>query len=141
MKMNEKLLTLRKANGLTQMKLAEMMNVSRQAISRWEVGEAVPSTENLKFLGRLYGVSLEYLLHEDAPEPVPQESDKITAKSDADKRPKRWKLIAILMAMIVSIIVFLCVLLLREPQSPMPLDELERSEIEIDNMDHFELDF
>ena len=76
MKLEEKLVSLRKAKGLSQMKLAEMMNVSRQAISRWEVGAAVPSTDNLKFLGRLYDVPLEYLLHDDAPEPVHQETEK-----------------------------------------------------------------
>ena len=67
MKLEEKLVSLRKAKGLSQMKLAEMMNVSLQAISRWEVGAAVPSTDNLKYLGRLYDVPLEYLLHDDAP--------------------------------------------------------------------------
>ena len=66
MKLEEKLISLRKEKGLSQMKLAEMMNVSRQAISRWEVGAAIPSIDNLKFLGNLYGVSLEYLLHDDA---------------------------------------------------------------------------
>lgn len=62
MKLEEKLISLRKEKGLSQMKLAEMMNVSRQAISRWEVGAAVPSTDNLKFLGNLYGVSLEFFV-------------------------------------------------------------------------------
>lgn len=81
MKLEEKLVSLRKAKGLSQMKLAEMMNVSRQAISRWEVGAAVPSTDNLKFLGRLYDVPLEYLLHDDAPEPVHQETEKNRAMS------------------------------------------------------------
>lgn len=51
MKLEERLISLRKEKGLSQMKLAEMMNVSRQAISRWEVGAAVPSTDNLKFFG------------------------------------------------------------------------------------------
>ena len=74
MKLEEKLISLRKEKGLSQMKLAEMMNVSRQAISRWEVGAAVPSTDNLKFLGNLYGVSLEYLLHDDAPKPNQNET-------------------------------------------------------------------
>lgn len=70
MKLEEKLVALRKEKGLSQLKLAEMMDVSRQAVSRWEVGTAVPSTDNLKYLGRLYDVPLEYLLHDDAPEPV-----------------------------------------------------------------------
>lgn len=58
MKLEEKLVSLRKAKGLSQMKLAEKMNVSRQAISRWETGAAIPSSENLKYLSDLYSVSL-----------------------------------------------------------------------------------
>ena len=47
MNLATKLVTLRKQKGLTQMELAERLNVTRQAISRWEVGAAVPGTENL----------------------------------------------------------------------------------------------
>ena len=50
MKLDEKLVALRKERRLTQAKLAEALNVSRQAISRWELGESMPSTENLKYL-------------------------------------------------------------------------------------------
>lgn len=64
MSLSTKLVTLRKQKGLTQMDLAEKLQVSRQAISRWEVGAAVPSTENLKVLGDLYGVSIDYLLND-----------------------------------------------------------------------------
>lgn len=46
MKLEEKLVSLRRTKGLSQLKLAEMMNVSRQAVSRWEVGKAVPSIDN-----------------------------------------------------------------------------------------------
>lgn len=90
MKLEEKLVSLRKAKGLSQMNLAEMMNVSRQAISRWEVGTAVPSTDNLKYLGRLYDVPLEYLLNDDAPDPALQESEKNIEVSGTG--PKRWVL-------------------------------------------------
>lgn len=65
MRLDEKLVTLRKAQGLSQLKLAEMMHVSRQAISRWEVGTSVPSIDNLKYLGKFYDVPLEYLLYDD----------------------------------------------------------------------------
>ena len=47
MKLEEKLVALRKEKRLSQIQLAEMMNVSRQAVSRWEVGASVPSTDNL----------------------------------------------------------------------------------------------
>lgn len=63
-----KLASLRKKKGLTQLELAEKLNVSRQAISRWEVGAAVPSTDNLKILSELYGVSVDYLLNDKADE-------------------------------------------------------------------------
>ena len=43
MNLSEKLVSLRKQKGFTQMDLAERLDVSRQAISRWEVGAAVPS--------------------------------------------------------------------------------------------------
>lgn len=56
----EKLVRLRKEKGLSQLQLAEEINVSRQAISRWEVGLAVPSREKLKALSELYHVSMDY---------------------------------------------------------------------------------
>ena len=65
MSLAEKLVSLRKRAGLTQLDLAEKLNVSRQAISRWEVGIAVPSTDNLKVLGELYGVPVDFLLNDE----------------------------------------------------------------------------
>lgn len=62
MTLAEKLVHLRKKENLTQQKLAEKLNVSRQAVSRWELGEATPSVENMKILSDLYDVRLDYLL-------------------------------------------------------------------------------
>lgn len=136
MKLEEKLVAMRKEKGLSQLKLAEEMNVSRQAISRWERGTAVPSTENLKYLGRLYDVPLDYLLHEDAPEPVLHGRDKVT-----DGREKKRKQAVILIAIVV-IAAFLCAVFLRdEPRKSVPMNEIERSEVETDNTNDFELDF
>lgn len=75
MKVSEKLTNLRRENNLTQAELAEKMKVSRQAISRWEVGAAVPSIENLTYLGSFYNVPLEYLLDDNAQEPTRIGSD------------------------------------------------------------------
>ena len=91
MKLADKLVYLRKKQGLSQLKLAEMMNVSRQAISRWETGIAVPSAENLKYLGNLYNVSLDYLFNNDVDEmeeneKAPEEiEDEIASPSDDGK--------------------------------------------------------
>ena len=67
MKLEEKLISLRKANGLSQFNLAEKIGISRQSVSKWEAGASKPSTENLKTLAALYDVPLEYLLNEDDP--------------------------------------------------------------------------
>lgn len=78
----EKLTQARKAAGLTQADVAAKLNVSRQAVSRWESGQSKPSTEKLLALGALYGVSIDQLLNaeesvveavSDEPEAVPVE--------------------------------------------------------------------
>ena len=66
MELSKKLKHLRKQEGLSQLELAEKLQVSRQAVSGWEAGSSRPSTENLKSLGALYDVPLEYLLNDDA---------------------------------------------------------------------------
>ena len=63
MTLGEKLTQARKAAGLTQADVAARLNVSRQAVSRWESGQSKPSTERLLALGELYGVSIDQLLN------------------------------------------------------------------------------
>ena len=83
MKLGEKLQQLRKKSGLSQEQLATQLTVSRQAVSKWELSEAMPDTENVIQLSRIFGVSCDYLLRDevneqgaalpvpDAPQPVP----------------------------------------------------------------------
>lgn len=134
MKLEEKLVALRKEKGLSQLKLAEEMNVSRQAISRWERGTAVPSTDNLKYLGRLYDVPLEYLLHDDAPEP-----DRVANVTGENKQHhnRRNFLVLIVIGMLVASI---CILIfLHKYENPVPMNDIEGSEME--TVDDFELDW
>ena len=65
MELSGKLILLRKEKELSQADLAEILNVSRQAISRWEVGTSVPSMDNLSALSRLYNVSVDSLMRPD----------------------------------------------------------------------------
>ena len=77
MKLEDKLLSLRKQQGLTQLELAEALHISRQAISKWETGEAEPSLENLKSLSQIYHISLDELLGEGKlPEPKAPPEDQ-----------------------------------------------------------------
>ena len=62
MKFNEKLIELRKKQGLSQEELAEKIFVTRQAVSRWETGDTIPNIDTLKLLSKLFDVSINTLL-------------------------------------------------------------------------------
>ncbi len=62
MNFSEKLLTLRKANNLTQEQLAEQLDVSRQSISKWESAQATPELDKIVALSAIFDVTTDYLL-------------------------------------------------------------------------------
>ena len=64
MSFGEKLKQIRKQRNITQEELAELLNVSRQAISKWESGNGYPETEKLITISRELNISLDYLLHD-----------------------------------------------------------------------------
>ncbi len=86
MTLGDKLSRLRKENNFTQEQLAEILGVSRQAVSRWESDAAFPETEKLIRISDLYGCSLDYLLRKDMdhdrqeqPQLPPQQKDAADA--------------------------------------------------------------
>ena len=70
MTLGDKLAKLRKENNYTQEQLADILGVSRQAISKWESGTSYPETEKLIKLGELYDCSMDYLLKDSHETPV-----------------------------------------------------------------------
>ena len=64
----EKLAALRKRKGITQDHLAEILKVSRQSVSRWELNAAFPETEKLIRLSRLLECSIDFLLNDELEE-------------------------------------------------------------------------
>lgn len=72
MKLSEKICYCRKKEGLSQEALAEQIGVSRQAVSKWETGEATPEVSKLPLLAQALHVSVDWLLSEDEPEPQPR---------------------------------------------------------------------
>ena len=125
MRLEEKLTVLRKESGYTQLDLAEKVRVSRQAISKWETGRALPSAENLKYLSELFGVSVDYLLSDDMteepkpkeqePAPEPQTKEPQTKEPQTEEavfpekekgKPVRWKYIAaLLLAVLLGLLI------------------------------------
>ena len=97
--LSEKLYKLRKNSGLSQEQLAEKINVSRQAISKWESGTAVPESEKLVTISNYFGVSVDYLLKDE-------EEKEIGTDSSVEEKPKMIAGIIICIAGIVSMIIW-----------------------------------
>ena len=70
MKLNEKIFQCRKRSGLSQEELADRVGVSRQAVSKWELGTALPEPDKLKLLAKTFGVSTDWLLDDE--QEIPQ---------------------------------------------------------------------
>ena len=100
MTFGEKLQALRKARGWSQEELATQINVSRQALSKWESGASVPDTENVVALSRLFGVSTAYLLLENG------ETTAQAAPTAAPSAESKWPIMRIvwLFTMILAIL-------------------------------------
>ncbi|MDD7594839.1 MAG: helix-turn-helix transcriptional regulator [Clostridiales bacterium] len=106
----DKIIRLRKKNGWSQEELAEKMNVSRQAVSKWESAQTVPDLEKILQLSGLFGVTTDYLLKDEL------ESEEYT-DSAAESGVKRvtlaeanefidWRRSA---AVRIAVAVFLCI--------------------------------
>ena len=76
MEFNEKLQELRKQKGLTQEELAEVLFVSRTAISKWESGRGHPNIESLKAIAKFFGVTIDELLSGDELLSIAEEDTK-----------------------------------------------------------------
>lgn len=108
MELDEKLTQARKAAGLTQTDVAARLDVSRQAVSRWEGGQSKPSTERLLELARIYDVSLDWLCSDasDAGALVQEknldERDPVcNSELPTEDKPKKRKKWAIIIGVII----------------------------------------
>ncbi len=68
MNLGDKILQLRKKNGLSQEQLGEKVDVTRQTISNWELGETTPNPEQLKKMSKAFNVSIDEILDNDSKE-------------------------------------------------------------------------
>lgn len=80
----EKIASIRKENNLTQEQFAELLCVSRQAVSKWESCSTFPDTEKLIKMSKLFSCSLDYLLKDEI------ESKDINIKQESDLASKNY---------------------------------------------------
>lgn len=115
MTLDKKLVCLRKKQGLSQADVSEKLDISRQAVSRWENGAATPSIENLQYLSKLYHVSLEYLLDDTADEaekievPDPKERNLGNLSPNFEK-PLKYRTKQIIIIGMCIILIIICIL-------------------------------
>ena len=83
MKFNEKITYCRKKLGMSQVDLADRMEVSRQAVSKWETGESSPDIGKLKSLAEIFNTTTDWLLSEE--DPVEQTVDEKINENDEEK--------------------------------------------------------
>lgn len=109
MTLREKLIVLRDKAGISQMSLAHQLDVSRQAVSRWESGDTTPSMDKLKELAKIYGVSLDWLCSdatdgkslEEVVVPVEDNGTSNATTSAENKKKIRYAVIALVAGVII----------------------------------------
>ncbi len=84
MEFNEKLQELRKQKGFTQEELAEVLFVSRTAVSKWESGRGYPNIDSLKAISKFYGVTIDELLSGDELLTIAEEDTKVKERTLRD---------------------------------------------------------
>lgn len=105
----DKIIKHRKKNGWSQEELADKMNVSRQAVSKWESAQSVPDLEKLLLLSRLFGVTTDYLLKDDIEDDEPcNECDSTLRRVSLDEANEylSWRAVA---AKRIALAVFMCI--------------------------------
>lgn len=101
MKLQDKIYLLRKHNNMSQMELAEALNVSRQTISKWELGISIPTIDNLISLSKVFNVSVDFLTDEE----VDIDSKTPEKKVTAAYYKLNYKLMATRVVIISSVII------------------------------------
>jgi transcriptional regulator with XRE-family HTH domain len=94
MEFNNRLYQLRKQKGLSQEELASRLNVSRQTVSKWEIGDSTPDMEKLMAMSELFDVSLDVLVmgKEEQPQaPAAPKSELLSTFNEKVLTPKNKK--------------------------------------------------
>lgn len=107
----ENISLLRKGSGMTQIELAEMLNYSDKAISKWERGESVPDIAVLKQISVIFGVTVDYLITPGHLE-MPNDNSVDEAAKAAGKRRRAHKMItgmSVLLVWLIALAVFFAI--------------------------------
>ena len=98
MKFNEKLIKLRKEKGLSQEELGYQLNVTRQTVSKWELGQTTPEMDKLLEMSKIFGINVDDLL---------DETKEIKSQTEENKTNKSIKKIIIIVSVVLVILILI----------------------------------
>ena len=107
--LGERILKLRKQNGLSQEQLGEQINVTRQTISNWELGETAPNPEQLKLLSKVLKISVDELLGNKIESDLNNNKEKVDNVSKSNKFAVFILFLDILISIIFGIATVVCI--------------------------------
>ena len=96
----DKLIQLRKRNGLSQEELGEKLNVTRQTVSKWELGQTKPETDKLLEISKLFNVDFNLLIDDSKNIENPVITNHL--KND-DLKPRTWLLVLLIIIAIIIV--------------------------------------
>ena len=141
------ILKLRTGKGMSQDELAEKVFVTRQAVSRWESGDATPSIDKLKALAKIYDVSLDWLCSDademegrDKQPTKKQEATEINEdkQQSAVQNKSRQKKVGIVVAIIIFGMLLLGWLFYQKEKAARPMEDMTSKTIEPEESENTE---
>jgi len=107
MKFNEKLIELRKKQGLSQEELGYKLNVTRQTVSKWELGQTTPEMDKLVEMGKIFNVSVDELINES--EVTTNVNPIIEDQPIGNKMPRDKKIAILIVIALIAVIIFIVI--------------------------------
>ena len=112
MTLGERIKTCRQQAGMSQEKVAELVGISRQAVTKWETNQSAPSTENLFKLAEIFGTTVDLLLPaENSVEETSAQAIEVTVKEQAPfeldslyKKKSFWIIFTVIAAILLFLI-------------------------------------
>lgn len=102
MKFCDKLIQLRKRNGLSQEELGEKLNVTRQTVSKWELGQTKPESDKLLEISKLFNVDFNLLMDDTIKMDKPNNNEHFISD---DLNPRRWLLVVLIVIAIIIVVI------------------------------------
>ena len=130
MKLGEKIFELRKKKGLSQEQLGEKINVTRQTISNWELGETAPNPEQLKLISRELNISIDELLDNDIKSVLVEKVSNTEKLAGLVLKVLKWLGIAFVVILVIDIISLILYVYIKDNNGGLDVNHTKEVELQ-----------